>query len=207
MHPEQAEDQLALIRSTMERTTRFAGLPGYACFVGGGLAVAGAAIAASLGAEFPASGAGYGRTHVLGIVWGAVCLAGAAQFVVLSTLAAARQKRPAWSGLTRRVLVAVLPGLYIGAVLTEFARRSGRLDILPAFWCLAYGVSLLGLGLYAGWKANATGLLFLAAGTLALLGVVPGGNLLMAVTFGGFHFLLGILIFAGRDHAAEDRNV
>ena len=204
MHPEQAEDQLALIRATMERTTRFTGLPGYACLIAGALALAGAGTAALLGAEFPARGVTGGRHAALAWIWGAVCLAGAAQFVVLSALAAARQGRSAWSHLARRVVVAVLPGLYVGAALTEFARRSDRLDILPALWCLGYGASLLGLGLYAGWKANVTGLLFLAAGSLALLGAVPGGNLLMAVAFGGFHVLLGTLILAGHDHAHEN---
>jgi hypothetical protein len=103
------------------------------------------------------------------------------------------------------VIVATLPGLYLGLALGEFARRSGRLDALPALWCLAYGASLLGLGLYAGWKANLAGLLFLAAGTLALLGVLPGGNLLMAIAFGGIHILLGILILGGSAHETQDR--
>ncbi len=204
MHPEQAEDQLALIRSVMERTTRFTGLPGAACLGAGALAVAASALASSLGAEFTRDYSG-GRHGLLAAIWGAAALLSAALIVALSIVAARRRGVPAWSSLARRVVVATLPGLYVGAVLTEFARRSGRLDLLPAFWCLAYGASLLGLGLYAGWKANVAGLLFLAAGTLALFGLAPGGNLLMAVAFGGVHALLGILILGGTSHAPEVR--
>lgn len=201
MHPEQAEDQVALIRSVIERTTRFTGLPGAACLVAGGLALAAAGVAWSSGAEFSPDG----RNALLAAIWGITALVSAAQVVVLSILAARRRGSPAWSALTRRVVVATLPGIYVGAALTEFARRSGRLDALPALWCLAYGASLLGLGLYAGWKASVAGVLFLAAGTLSFLGVLPGGNLLMAVAFGGLHVLLGILILKGPAHAPEDR--
>ena len=95
--------------------------------------------------------------------------------------------------------------LALGAVLAEFARRSDLLDHLPALWCLSYGVSLLGLGLYAGWKANLTGGLFLAAGTLALLGLLPGGNVLMGIAFGGLHVVLGALILGGSAHETQDR--
>src|SRR5688572_20942546 len=184
MHPEQAEDQVALIRAVLERTTRFTGLPGTACLVAGGLAIAAAVVARSLGAEFDAES---GRHALLGWIWGMTALVSAGEIGVLSVLAARRQGRPAWTRLVRRVAVATLPGLYLGAVLGEFARRSDLLEHLPALWCLSYGVSLLGLGLYAGWKANLTGGLFLAAGTLALLGLLPGGNVLMGIAFGGLH--------------------
>jgi hypothetical protein len=202
VHPEQAEDQVALIRSMIDRTTRFTGLPGAACLVAGGLALGAAGASWALGADFTP----HGRHGRLAAIWGATALVSAAQVVVLSILASRRRGLPAWTALARRVVVATLPGLYVGAALTEFARRSGLHDALPALWCLAYGASLLGLGLYAGWKANVAGLLFLAAGSLALLGVVPGGNLLMAAAFGGIHLLLGILILKGPPHAGENRN-
>ena len=59
--------------------------------------------------------------------------------------------------------------------------------------------------LYAGWKANLTGELFLAAGTLALLGLLPGGNVLMGIAFGGLHVVLGALILGGSAHETQDR--
>ena len=202
MHPEQAEDQLALVRDVLVRTTRFNGLPGAACLVAGGLAVAGASAAALAEAHFGP----HGRHAILAAIWGATALAAAAQSVVLSLLAARKRGHPAWSALTRRVVVATLPGLYVGAVLTEVARRSGNLEALPGLWSLAYGASLLGLGLYAGWKANLCGGLFLAAGTLALLDVIPSGNAFMAATFGGLHALLGVLILRGVNRAPQARN-
>ena len=202
MHPEEAEDQVALIRAVIDRTTRFTGLPGTACLVAGGLAIGAAALANGLGAHFDSS---RGRHALLGWIWATTALVSAGEIVILSVLAARRQGRPAWTRLVRRVVIATLPGLYLGAVLGEFARRAELLHHLPALWCLSYGVSLLGLGLYAGWKANVTGGLFLAAGTLSLLGLLPGGNLLMALAFGGLHLVLGALILGGSAHEAQDR--
>jgi hypothetical protein len=202
MHPEQAEDQVALIRSVIDRTTRFTGLPATACLAAGGFAIAAAVLARSLGAEFSSE---YGRHALLGWIWATTALVSAGEIVLLSVLAARRQGRPAWTRLVRRVVVATLPGLYLGGVLGEFARRAELLEHLPALWCLSYGVALLGLGLYAGWKANLVGGLFLAAGTLALLGLLPGGNLLMGIAFGGLHLVLGALILGGSAHEAQDR--
>src|SRR5262245_31919000 len=126
MHPEQAEDQVALIRDVLERTTRFTGLPGAACLVAGGLAIAAAGTAAAMGAEFAPGG----RHALLAAIWGATAVLAAGEVVVLSVVAARRRGHPAWSALARRVVVATLPGLYVGMILTEVARRGGRLESL-----------------------------------------------------------------------------
>lgn len=195
MHPEQAEEHLAVIRSAMERTTRFTGLPAYACFAAGALALGGVAASAAQGVSFNSP------LHAgpLFRIWGTVCLLAAAQFVALTTAAARRRGERAWTGLTQRVVVAMLPGLYVGAALTEFCRQTGTIDYLPPFWCLCYGASLMGLGLYSGWKANAVGALFLAAGTVGLHAFKEHGMALLAVAFGGLHLLLGALILMSHD--------
>lgn len=188
----------------MERSTRFTGLPAAACLAAGALAIAASILSSMLGADFTGDYPGV-RHALLSAIWGGTAFLSGVLVVALSVVAGRRRNQPAWSALARRVVVATLPGLYVGAVLTEFARRSGRHDLLPALWSLCYGASLLGLGLYAGWKANVAGALFLVAGTLSLLGAAPGGNLLMGLSFGGIHVLLGLLILGGSAHAPEDR--
>jgi len=201
MHPEEAEEHLAVIRSAMERTTRYTGVPAVACVLAGVLAIAGAAACRAMGLDFNSPRDERG----LALVWGAVCALAVAQFVALTILAVRRRGEPAWSRLARRVVVAVLPGIYVGAALTEFCRRTGHLDYLPPFWSVCYGASVLGLGLYAGWKANLVGCLFLAAGTLGLYVLKPYGVALMAASFGGLHLLLGLLIaIRHADRRSED---
>ncbi|MBI2930284.1 MAG: hypothetical protein HYY16_01420 [Planctomycetes bacterium] len=195
MHPEEAEEHLAVIRSMMERTTRYTGVPAYACFAAGALALAGAGASAALHIDFNSPI----HQAPLTLIWGGVCLLGAVQFVTLTVWSVRRRGEPAWTRLTQRVVTAVLPGTYVGAALTEFCRQTGNLDYLPPFWCLCYGAACLGLGLYAGWKANLVGCLFLAAGTLGLYLFKDQGIALMAAAFGGLHLLLGALILLGHD--------
>jgi hypothetical protein len=200
MHPEEAEEHLAVIRTAMERTTRYTGVPAFACFLAGALAIAGAAACIAMAVDFNSPI----HERSLLFVWGMVCALGMAQFVALTILAVRRRGEPAWSQLARRVVVAVLPGIYVGAALTEFCRQTGNLDYLPPFWCLCYGASVLGLGLYTGWKANLVGCLFLLAGTIGLYGLKPHGLALMAAAFGGLHLLLGMLIAIRHADRRED---
>lgn len=202
MHPEEAEEHLALIRSTMERTTRYTGIPAYACFLAGGLA--GAAVIASyaLHLDFRAPRGDYGTDCRLATLWGSICAVAILQFVALTWAASRRRGEPAWTHLTSRVTVAVLPGIFVAAVMTVYLARTFQFDILPPLWCLCYGCSCLGLGLYAGWKAQLTGALFCAAGAVGLFWLRSRGIELMAVSFGGFHVLLGILILMGHEHSS-----
>ena len=80
---------------------------------------------------------------------------------------------------------------HTGATLTEYALRSGRLEILPPCWMLAYGSSLMGLGLFAGRAFRVAALAFLVFGALSLFLLRSHGLIMMLVSFGGLHLLLG----------------
>ncbi len=190
MHPEEAEEHLAVIRDAMERTTRYTGVPAYACLTAGALSLMGAGACWLMEIDF------HSPLHArkLARVWASVCALGILQFVILTVLAVRRRGESAWSRLAQRVVAAVLPGIYVGAALSAFCGITGNVDYLPPFWCLCYGTSVLGLGLYAGWKANLVGCLFLLAGTFGLHLFKEHGVGLMAVSFGGFHLVLGVLI-------------
>ena len=82
---------------------------------------AGAHVAVARSSEFDATDTGIGGW----LSWHPTALIGAVQVVVLSILSARKRGHPAWSSLARRVVVATLPGIYVGAALTEFARLRG----------------------------------------------------------------------------------
>ena len=97
----------------------------------------------------------------------------------------------------------MLPAFFIGATVTAFGLRTGQLDLLPPFWTLAYGASLMALGLYSGRRIQAVGVLFLLAGAASLFGWREHGLRTMLASFGGGHVLLGALI-AWKPRASAD---
>jgi len=89
------------------------------------------------------------------------------------------------------VVVAMLPALLTGFALTEYAFMTGRLEILPPCWMLAYGSSLMGLGLFAGRAFRVAALVFLVFGAISLFYLRDYGRVMMLASFGGLHLILG----------------
>jgi hypothetical protein len=171
-----------MIRSLMERSTRWAGLPASACFVAAALAAGAAAGCAWMGWSFDQE-----KTLALWLVAAALALAQFAGFTVAGAL---RRREPPFSRLTWAALFSMLPGLFAGAALTFAVAPAQR----PGAWMLSYGAAVCGLGYFLGPPARWTGALFLAAGALALLALPDRGVLMMGLSFGGLHALLGILL-------------
>src|SRR6185295_15460781 len=102
-------------------------------------------------------------------IWGAVFALAAGQGAAFSIANARRKAEPAWSPLTRQVVVAMLPALFTGAALTGYAFQTGQLDLLPPCWMLAYGSSLMAQGFFAGRPIRYAALSFLVFGAASLL--------------------------------------
>jgi hypothetical protein len=171
----------------MERATEWSNFSGWSILVSGALAAAGAAECFRRGIDFDLPA----RSRELGSIWGTVFLAAALQGVAFSVANARRKSESAWSPLTRQVVVAMLPALFTGAALTGYAFETGRLDLLPPCWMLAYGSSLMGLGLFAGRPVRVAALAFLAFGAASLFLGKEHGLATMVASFGGLHLLLG----------------
>ena len=171
----------------MERATEYSHLSGVSIVVSGLLAGAGVAACRLLRVDFglPA------HERLLALVWGAVFAAAAVQGVAFSVANARRHGEPAWSPLTRQVVVAMLPALFTGAALTGYGLQTGQIDLLPPCWMLAYGSSLMGLGLFAGGRIRVASVAFLALGAASLFLWKDDGLVMMLASFGGIHLLLG----------------
>ena len=85
----------------------------------------------------------------------------------------------------------MLPALFTGAALTGYAIQAGRLELLPPCWMLAYGSSLMGLGLFAGRPFRVAAIAFLAFGAASLFLLKEHGLVTMLASFGGLHLVLG----------------
>lgn len=185
-----AAEALVRIRALMERAGKFSHLSATAAFVAGGLAVAGAILCRGFRVNFnhPAC------ARPLALIWGSVLVLALAQSLAFTVADARRRGDPFWGPLTQQVVIAMLPAFFVGAAVTGYGLQTGQLDLLPPFWMLAYGSSLMGLGLYAGGRIKAVGILFLLAGAASLWWWKEYGLRTMLASFGGGHVLLGALI-------------
>jgi hypothetical protein len=193
-----AARDLERIRVLMERAGRFSHLSATAAFAAGGLAIAGVWVSRAAGVEFndPRS------ARPLSLIWGSVLVVALGQAYAFTMIDARRRGDPLWGPLTRQVAMAILPAFFTGAAVTAFGIRTGQLEILPPFWSLAHGSSLVALGLFAGRRIQAVGLLLLLTGGAALLFFRHHGLGVMLGAFGGGHVLLGALIVWKRRRSA-----
>jgi hypothetical protein len=178
---------LARIRDLMERAGRYSHLSGLSAILAGLLGGGGVLACFLLGIDFnlPA------HAGPLAAVWSAVLALAAGQHAVLTVVSARGRGEPAWSDLSRRVALAQLPALFIGAAITGYGHQSGQIDLLPPAWMLAHGASLCALGLWAGAPLQLAGTAFLACGAVTLWWLKEHGLWALLVSFGGFHLVLG----------------
>ena len=185
-----ASRDLARIRSLMERAGRYSLLSGYAAVADGLLGASGAGLCRALDARFSRPGDA-GR---LAAIWGAVLVLAMGQSIAFTIASARRRAEPAWSPMTQQVVTAMLPALFVGAAITGFGLQTRQLGLLPPIWMLAYGSSLMGMGLFAGRRVQLAAMLFLLLGAATLFWWKDRGLLMMLVSFGGIHILLGAWI-------------
>ena len=185
--PGSARRDLERIRALMERATEWSNLSGWSVVISGLLAAAGAVECFRRGVDFDAPG----HARTLATIWGAVFALAAGQGAAFSIANARRKAEPAWSPLTRQVVVAMLPALFTGAALTGYAFQTGQLDLLPPCWMLAYGSSLMALGFFAGRPVRYAALAFLVFGAASLFFGKAHGLVTMLASFGGLHLGLG----------------
>jgi hypothetical protein len=178
-----AGENLRYIRETMERAGSFTAVPGW-----GGVLMGATALGAALVAARPPSPAR----------WLGVWLAAAVVAFAIGLAAMARKARRAGisllSGPARKFAFSLAPPLAVGALLTLALYRAGELALLPAVWLLLYGVAVTASGLHSVRVVPGLGVCFLATGMVALFAPASWGNALLAVGFGGWQILFGLII-------------
>jgi hypothetical protein len=125
---------------------------------------------------------------------------------------ALKDSEPFWSPPTRRIAQALLPPLFIGAVvnlLTAYMARLERGDdsytavILVLIWLLLYGCATHAAGFFMtrGMKLFSWIFTLVGCALLAAIFIQPDGtlsvsaSLLMGATFGGLHLAYGIYLY------------
>lgn len=178
-----AEDNLRYIRAAMESATSFTGVSGKGYVLGGITAL----LAAWIGEQQPSPAAWLA-------VWMLELVVAAALMLLLVARKAASQGQTLWSGSGKKLFMAFLPAMSVGALLTLAFFLQGYSLLLPGIWLSLYGAAVMTAGAHSIRLIPVMGASFIALGGLMLLGLVPM-HLTLALGFGGLHILFGLIIW------------
>ncbi len=201
MNSNEAEENLRVIRSLMEKATIYRAISAPTALVGG-LAASVAGVALAMTATHTTE-----RAPIFFGVWTVVVAVTAASNAFFIHRDARRRGEPFISPGMKMALSALLPAHLTAAVVTlvTFALRytlylAGLSLLLPYAWCILYGMGLLAMNHFAprsigrlGWAFLIAGLLLTANAFLGIRGIFGEGerlaDLVMLSTFGLFHLI------------------
>jgi len=192
---EEARENLRVIRQTMERSTRYSTLSGLSGVLIGLAAIGGVAVSDAMLARARAAHP-LARTDYLhlGPVWLVVLLlAVAIEFGCNKRRAALVGKRVA-SPLGAHIVLAALPAFTAAPLLTWFFYQHGLAPLVWGVWMLCYGLAICAVGLFSVKPVSYLGAAFVLAGAVTLLLPARDDLPMMALAFGGFHIVYGVLM-------------
>jgi hypothetical protein len=200
MKPEEAAEELKVIRQLMERPIRFSTMSGLSAILAGAVALAGCA------ADYLISAACGGRTAFwinLG-VWAGVFGVALCGVVALTRVRERRRGMPFWSPVKRRILLTILPPFAAAVGLTAvIAARwyhgvgPNQWGLIAAIWMGFYGVALWQLGEFSPIEVRVLGAAFALAAiaTAAACQPFPHCYWALGAAFGGFHIVYGAIVW------------
>ena len=180
---EKAEENLRFIRSAIESATEFTGVSGKGYVLAGATAVI-AAIVASGQAD---------RAAWLGVWMFELVLAGVLTIGLCARKATALGES-LFSGSGKKLLLAFIPTMIAGGMLTAALYLENLVHLLPGVWLAIYGAAVITAGAHSVRIVPMMGIAFMVLGCTALL-LPEFGDLLLGLGMGGLHLLTGFLIW------------
>ena len=178
-----AEDNLEFIRSSMESATAFTGVSG----IGYILAGLSALLATWIAEQQP-------TLQRWLLVWMLELILAAPMILLLTAVKARRQGSSLWSSNGKKLLLAFLPAMTVGGILTLNSYLTGDLQRLPGVWLGIYGAAVMTAGAYSVAAIPIMGALFIAISAVILIIGIPA-TLTMGISFALLHCLFGYLIW------------
>ncbi|BDI32925.1 hypothetical protein CCAX7_49760 [Capsulimonas corticalis] len=192
---DEARENLRVIRQTMERSTQYSTLSGWSGVLIGLIALAATAATQRVVDMRHAGGhLAAGAMPTLAGIWlAALILAVSAEFLC-NKIRARRVGKHIVSRLGAHVAVASLPAFLGGAILTAFFSMHGLALHICGIWMLCYGLAICAVGLFSAKPVTFLGSAFVLAGAVTLLLPLTLQLPMMAIAFGGFHIIYGVVI-------------
>ena len=210
MEEKDLQNELASIRSIMERSSKFISLSGLSGILAGVYALIGAAIAYYLLyvdlhtinpdihyriVGIPNSILNVSVFLILGFV---VLLASIATGVILTARKAKRKGQPIWGNLSRALLFHMAVPLVAGGILTFIFLSRGYYGVIAPVTLIFYGLSLVGASNFTFSDVKYLGILEIILGLIAAC--LPGyGLLFWAIGFGVLHIIYGSMMYLKYD--------
>jgi len=176
-------DNLRFIRETMEQAGAFTAVSGW-----GGVAMGVTALAAAYVASQQAT------PWTWLVVWMNEAIVGIAIASVSMYLKVRTRGAPLLVGQGRKFVLAFVPAILVGALLTIALHRPPDVNYLPGAWLLCYGAAVTSGGAFSVRAVPFMGLCFMLAGAVALRGPASWGDPLLAMGFGVLHIAFGLVI-------------
>ncbi len=186
----EAEENLRIIRSLMERSTKYSTFSGLSGVLAGTASILGCLVTGLLNEKH--LDVEVYRLLFL-ITWSIVIFFAISADYLLTKRRAATVGKRVISRLGKQMVVASAPGLGTGILLTGLLVGHGMIANIYAVWMLCYGIAVSSVGLFSQREVTILGRLFLIAGAVTLT-IPQYGLVAMAIAFGSFHIIYGILI-------------
>ena len=182
----EAEENLKMIRNLMERSTQYSTFSGLSGVFAGLVSIVGCLVTQAMGKVDD-------RPIEFIVTWAIVILVAVGADYLLTKRRAAEVGKRVLSRLGRQMVIAAIPGLGSGSLLTFYFMQHKMLANIFPVWMLAYGIAVCATGLFSQREVSALGAAFLVAGAFSLL-LPVSGLLMMAITFGGFHIVYALVM-------------
>lgn len=190
---------IAEIRSMMERSSKFMSLTGWAGIMAGIYAMAGAYIAYSIFHFNPdaivyspidsaTATSTFPKVMLLGLL---VLILALTTAIVLSRQNAKKKGEKIWNATSRRLLANMSVPLFAGGILILVLISNGLLELIAPLTLLFYGLALYSAGNFTFNEVRILGLVQMALGLLSSW-FVEYSLLLWAIGFGVVHIIYGI---------------
>lgn len=198
MDADSANESLKVIRTLMERSAIYRrALSPIMLFLGGLGSIASIAGAMTqIDSAIP-----------FGLYWMAISFVGLIGAFLLARRQAIKDREPFWSPATKRVAQAVVPSLFVGAVIGiiftfALGNQVSFSWALPVTWILLYGCALHAAGFFTPRGIRLLGWLFILGGcslTMSSMAVTVRlqyvqSHLIMGIFFGGLQLAYGIYL-------------
>jgi hypothetical protein len=191
MNPSQAAEHLRIIRELMERPIVSTTRSGASGLIAGVLALAGCVatwrIEPGIGWSHPA--------RMVTMIWLAVLVLAVTGDLALTRYRSRKSGQSWWKRAQKQTALAIAPSFIISGAVTVVLAKMGYPAYIPFAWMLCYGLALWSVGLLSIVEVKLLGAAFMAAGVAGLFWGTPYPVASMAVTFGGFHLIYGIVVW------------
>ena len=185
-------NDIAEIRSMMERSSRFLSLSGWAGIMAGLYALAGVYVAYAMWGFNPET-LFYSSPvfqNVVMLAMGVLTIS-LITAIYLSHRKAAQKGEKVWNATSRRLLTSMAIPLLAGGILILILINKELIGLVAPFTLLFYGLALFNAGHYTITEVKLMGIVQIALGLISS-GFIEYGLVLWAIGFGVVHIIYGI---------------